>query len=118
MKTILVVDDEKNIRLLYEEELKDEGYHVLTASNGLEALELIEKQEIDLVLLDIKMPEMDGPEFLRQVRQFNTTLPIIISTAYGDHVQQDFSVWLSDGYIVKTTELDELKAKVKEVLGE
>ncbi len=118
MKTILVVDDEKHVCLLYEEELKDEGYNVLTASNGQEALEIIKNQEPDLVLLDLKMPEMDGSEFLRHVRQFNTTLPIIISTAYGDYAQQDFSVWLSDDYTVKNADLTELKAKVKEVLGE
>ncbi len=118
MQTILIVDDEKHIRMLYEEEFQDEGYHVLTASNGLEALEIIEQQpEIQLVLLDMKMPEMDGTEFLRRVRQFHKTLPILISTAYGDYVQKDFSAWLSDGYAVKTSDLEELKAKVKELLG-
>jgi len=118
MKTILVVDDEKHICLLYEEELKDEGYHVLTASNGLEALEILTKQVPDLVLLDIKMPEMDGAEFLRQVRMVHQTLPIIIVTAYGDYAQQDFSVWLSDDYMVKSADFSELKAKVKKALGE
>lgn len=116
MKTILIVDDEKHIRLLYEEEFKDEGYNVLTASNGREALEVFQEQPVDLVLLDIKMPEMDGSAFLREVRQFNTSVPIIISTAYGDYVQQDFSAWLSDGYAVKSGDLSELKAKVKEVI--
>jgi len=118
MKTILVVDDEEHICLLYEEEFKDEGYNVLTASNGREALEIVAQHDLDLVLLDIKMPEMDGTEFLRHIRQFNTAIPIIISTAYGDYVQQDFSVWLSDDYTVKTGDLSELKAKVKEIIGE
>ena len=119
MKTLLIVDDEKHIRLLYEEEFTDEGYNVLTASNGLEALEAIENHsEIDLVLLDIKMPEMDGSEFLRRIRQFNKDLPILISTAYGDYVQQDFSAWLSSGYAVKSSDLTEIKAKVRELLEE
>jgi CheY-like chemotaxis protein len=118
MKTILVVDDEKHVCLLYEEEFKDEGYNVLTASNGREALEIVEQHNPDLVLLDIKMPEMDGSEFLRHVRQVDTALPIIISTAYGDHVQQDFSAWLSDDYMLKSGDLTELKAKVRELLGE
>jgi CheY-like chemotaxis protein len=117
MQTILVVDDEKNIRLLYKAELEDEGYKVLTASNGLEALDVLKKETVDLVLLDIKMPEMDGPEFLRHIRQFNQTLPIIISTAYGDQVSQDFSAWLSDDYALKTADLTELKAKIKETLA-
>ncbi|PIE33838.1 two-component system response regulator [candidate division KSB3 bacterium] len=119
MKTILIVDDEKHILFLYEEEFRDEGYSVLTASNGLEALDVTEKHpEIDLIILDIKMPEMDGPEFLRRIRQFNQDLPILLSTAYGDYVQQDFSVWLSNGYTVKTSDLTELKARVKELLGD
>lgn len=119
MKTLLIVDDEKYICLLYEEEFQDEGYNVLTASNGLEALKEIENHpEIDLVLLDIKMPKMDGSEFMRRFRQINKDLPILISTAYGDQVQQDFSVWLSDGYTLKSSDLTELKGKVKEILGE
>ncbi len=119
MKTILVVDDEKNVQLLYEEELLEEGYQVLTASNGLEALkELEQHQEIDLVLLDVKMPVMDGSEFLRRVRQFNTELPILISTAYGDLVQQDFNAWLANGYTMKSSDLGQLKSQVKDILGE
>ena len=119
MKTLLIVDDEKHIRFLYEEEFTDDGYQVLTAANGLEALEVVEQHpEIDLVLLDIRMPEMDGSEFLRRIRQFKQDLPILISTAYGDYVQQDFSAWLSNGYTVKTSDLSELKGKVKELLGE
>ena len=120
MKTLLIIDDEEHIRLLYEEEFKDEGYETLTASNGREGLEIFKhhQEQIDLILLDIKMPEMDGAEFLREIREINTTIPILISTAYGDYVQQDFSAWLSNGYIVKSGDLSELKAKVKEALGE
>ncbi len=118
MNTILIVDDEKHIRLLYEEEFGDEGYATLSASNGREALEFFQQHQeaIDLILLDIKMPEMDGHEFLRELRQFNTTVPVLISTAYGDYVQQDFSAWLSNGYSVKSGDLSELMAKVKEIL--
>ena len=119
MKTLLIIDDEKHIRFLYEEEFTDAGYRVITASNGLEALDILAQQpEIHLILLDIKMPEMDGAEFLGRVRQFNQHIPILISTAYSDYVQQDFSAWLSDGYAVKTSDLNELKAKVKQLLGE
>lgn len=117
MHTILIVDDEKHIRMLYEEELADEGYHILTASNGVEALHVVHKEPaINLILLDLKMPEMDGPEFLRNLRQFNATLPVIISTAYGDYVEQDFNVWLSNDYSPKTSDLTELKARIREIL--
>ena len=120
MKTLLIVDDEKHIRLLYEEEFGDEGYATLSASNGREALDVFQQhqEEIDLILLDIKMPEMDGHEFLRELRQINTVVPVLISTAYGDYVQQDFSAWLSNGYSVKSGDLTELKAKVKEILSD
>jgi len=118
MKTILVVDDEKHMRLLYEEEFKEDGYEVITASNGREALESVKMRHLDLVILDLRMPEMDGVEFLRTVRETHRDLPIIISTAYGDYMQRDFSVWLSNGYVVKSSDLNALKQKVKELLKE
>jgi CheY-like chemotaxis protein len=119
MNTLLIIDDEKHIRLLYEEEFADEGYATLSASNGREGLEIFQQhqEEIALILLDMKMPEMDGHEFLRELRQINTTIPVLISTAYGDYVQQDFSAWLSNGYSVKSGDLTELKAKVEEILS-
>ena len=67
MKKILVADDEMSIRLLYSEELKEEGYEVYQAANGREALEVVDKIPLDLVILDIKMPEMDGMEVTRIV---------------------------------------------------
>lgn len=116
MKKILVVDDEENIRLLYEEELKEEGYEVITASNGREALESVKAHHPDLIVLDIRMPEMDGIEFLRTIRETHRDLPIILSTAYGDYKQQDFSVWLSNGYFVKSADLTALKQRIRELL--
>ena len=68
MKKILVADDEMSIRLLYSEELKEEGYEVYQAANGREAIDIVDKIPLDLVILDIKMPEMDGIEALRQIK--------------------------------------------------
>ncbi|MCH7921418.1 MAG: response regulator [Nitrospinae bacterium] len=115
MKRILVVDDEENIRLLYEEELAEEGYEVSVAASAEEALAQIEAHRPDLITLDIRMPGVDGIEFLRLLRERDRDLPVIIVTAYGEY-KQDFSVWASDAYVVKSADLDELKAVVRKVL--
>ncbi len=115
MKKILVADDEMSIRLLYSEELKEEGYEVYLASNGKEALEIVEKVPLDLVILDIKMPEMDGIEALRQIKERRPNLPVLLSTAYGEY-KQDFSTWASDEYLVKSSDLEDLRAAVKRYL--
>ena len=117
MKKILVADDEMSIRLLYSEELKEEGYEVYMASNGREALEMVEKIPLDLVILDIKMPEIDGIEALRLIKEKRPDLPVILSTAYGEY-RQDFSTWASDEYLVKSSDLDELKEVVRRHLKE
>lgn len=112
MKKILVADDEMAIRLLYSEELKEEGYEVYTAANGREALEIIDTVPLDLVILDIKMPEMDGIEALRQIKERKPDLPVLLSTAYGEY-KQDFATWASDDYLVKSSDLEDLKNSVK-----
>jgi two-component system nitrogen regulation response regulator NtrX len=83
MKTILVVDDEKNLRLFYEKELADEGYRVLLAADAREALECLKSVRPDLVVLDIKMPGMDGLETLSRLRGMNDALPVVIVSAHG-----------------------------------
>ncbi|RJR44933.1 MAG: response regulator [Deltaproteobacteria bacterium] len=115
MKKILVADDEMSIRLLYSEELKEEGYEVYLAANGREALDIVAKVPLDLVILDIKMPEMDGIEALRQIKEKQPDLPVLLSTAYGEY-RQDFATWASDEYLVKSSDLDDLKAAVKRYL--
>lgn len=117
MKKILVADDEMSIRLLYSEELKEEGYEVYQAANGREALEIVEKVPLDLVILDIKMPEMDGIEALRHIKEKRPDLPVVLSTAYGEY-KQDFSTWASNEYLVKSSDLEDLKSVVKRYLKE
>ena len=117
MKRILVVDDEENIRMLYQEELQEEGYEVVLASNGIEALEALAKEgPFDLVTLDIRMPGMDGINTVREIKEKYRDISVILVTAYGEY-KQDFSTWASDAYIVKSADLTELKATIKSIIG-
>ncbi len=117
MRNILVVDDEEAIRLLYQEELREDGYQVNVAASGEEALGMALQARPDLMTIDIKMPGMDGIELLRRVREVYRDLPIIICTAYGDF-KLDFGTWASDAYLTKSADLTELKRKIRELLGE
>lgn len=113
---ILIVDDEEGIRLLYKEELMDEGLDVHLAASGEEALDKLEKEKFDLMVLDIKMPGMDGIEVLRRVKEKWKNLPVILSTAYH-HYKQEFGTWASDAYVVKSSDLKELKTTIKDILN-
>ena len=115
MATILVVEDDKNQRLLYEQELKLEGYEVVTASDGKDALEKIQEQLPDLIIMDINMPKMDGIETMGKILGKNRDIPVIINTAYSNY-KDNFMSWAADAYIVKSSDLSELKNTVKEVL--
>ena len=116
MATILVVEDDKNQRLLYEQELKLEGYEVVTASDGKDALEKIQEQLPDLIIMDINMPKMDGIETMGKILGKNKEIPVIINTAYSNY-KDNFMSWAADAYIVKYSDLVELKSTVKEVLA-
>jgi DNA-binding response OmpR family regulator len=112
---ILIVDDDQNILRLYREELEEEGYHVVTASSGQEAIEMFEKEDPDLVTLDILLPDIDGIKLLRQMKEKRPRMPIIMSTAYD--YRDDFAVWASEAYIVKSSDLSELKTAIKRLTG-
>jgi two-component system response regulator (stage 0 sporulation protein F) len=114
-KKILIVEDEEGLRLLYEEELKAEGYEVITAGNGREAIQKLEEGKPDLIILDIVMPVMDGLEALGRIVGKERKIPIILNTSYPGY-RQNFISWAADAYVTKSTDLDELKKKVKELL--
>ena len=116
MTTILLVEDDENQRLLYEQELMHEGYEVVTASNGKEALEKVQEKLPDIVIMDINMPKMDGIEAMGRILGKNKEIPVIINTAYSNY-KDSFMSWAADAYIVKTSDLSELKEKIKEVLA-
>lgn len=118
MKRILVVDDEKNIRTLFRDELEEDGYEVETAGSGQEALDKVHQRTPDLIVLDIRMEDMTGLEVLEQIRKTNETLPVIMCTAVRG-LQDDFTVWDSkvSDYITKPVDLDILKDKIKKALA-
>ena len=116
MKTILVVDDDEAIRTLLQEELSDEGYQVLIAASAREALKKVQEEALDLVILDIRMPGMDGLEALPRILGLKEGLPVILNSAYTQY-QESFMSWAADAYVVKSSDLTELKAKVKELIA-
>lgn len=83
MKKVLVVDDTKNIRTLLTTCLELNGFDVITAGNGLEAIELFQSKKFDLAFLDIKLPELSGTEVLRRIRLMGIEIPVVIMTAYA-----------------------------------
>jgi len=117
MAKILVVDDEPSIRILYKEELEKEGYEVVCASNIDEALAAMKDQNPSLLVLDIKLGDESGIDFLLDVAKRDKNLPIILNTAYSVY-RDNFQTWAADAYIVKSVDLSPLKQKIKELLGE
>jgi len=112
---ILIVDDDQSILRLYQEELEEEGYQIVTAATGKEGLEKFEAEDFDLVTLDIHLPDIDGIKLLRQMKEKKPRMPIIMSTAYD--YRDDFSVWASEAYLVKSADLTEMKATIKKLTG-
>jgi CheY-like chemotaxis protein len=115
-KKILLVEDEEGLRLLYQQELEEEGYRVLTAKNGKEAIQRLQEEKPDLIILDIVMPVMDGIETLGRIVGKERKIPIILNTSYPDY-RQDFLSWAADAYVTKSDDLTELKDRVRELLG-
>ena len=116
MKTILVVDDDEAIRTLLQEELEEEGYKVLIATNARDALKIVAAEPLDLVILDIRMPGMDGLEALPRILGIKEGLPVIMNTAYSQY-QDSFMSWAADAYVVKSSDLTELKEKISELVN-
>ncbi len=116
MARLLIVEDEKHQRELYSMEFEDEGYEVDQASNGREAVEKVKAGRYDCVIMDIRMPEMDGIEALGKILSRDKKIPVIIYTAYSNY-KSNFMTWTADAYVTKSSNLDEIKDKVKEVLA-
>lgn len=116
MARLLVVDDEAGIRMLYAQELGDEGYEVITAATAAEAAEKLQNEQVDLILLDIKLKNESGLDLLQKIVKERHDLPVILCSAFSCY-KDDFSAWLADGYVVKSSDLRELKDEIVKVLA-
>ncbi|MBY0012016.1 response regulator transcription factor [Paenibacillus typhae] len=117
MISILVVEDDKHVRRLLEAVLKREGYDVFTAEDGLKALEVLDVQHIDLIILDIMMPGMDGYEFAAEVRAANSQIPILMATA--KHLPEDKKKGFrlgTDDYMTKPVDTEEMLLRIQALL--
>ncbi len=115
MKRLLIVDDEEHLRLLYKAEFENDGYEAETAGDAEDALELLEHEKFDLVILDIRMPGMDGLQALERFLDRDNRLPVIINSAY-DSYKDNFLSWGAESYVIKSSDMTELKQKVRDVL--
>jgi DNA-binding response OmpR family regulator len=113
---ILFVDDDPCLLDLYREELSEEGYEVVMAGNGKEAVARFSKEKPHLVVLDIRMPEMDGITALAVILGKNRQVPVIINSAYPQY-KDNFMTWGADAYVVKSSDLSELKQIIRRVIG-
>lgn len=112
---ILIVDDQLGIRLLLKEILQKEGYSTFQAANGYQAIEITKKENPDLVLLDMRLPEMNGIEILQELKKISPDIRVIIMTAYGEQELIDTAknIGILD-YITKPFEIEEIRRIVEE----
>ncbi|HSA94651.1 MAG TPA: response regulator [Acidobacteriota bacterium] len=116
-KKILIVEDEKPLCLLYEEELSRAGYDVTAVMDADAALAALRERDFDLIVTDIRMPGKNGIELITEIMGLRKDIPIIINSAYQSY-KEDFMTWAADAYVVKSSSLDELKERIKNLLGE
>ena len=117
MNNILVVEDDKHVRRLLDTVLKREGYHVYQAEDGVQALEILKVQYIDLIILDIMMPNMDGYEFAKELRDVNVMTPILMATAkhLPEEKKKGFLLGIDD-YMTKPLDTEEMLLRMRAIL--
>lgn len=114
-KKILIVDDQFGIRILLTEILQSDGYTLFQASNGMQALEIVEEHEPDLVLLDMKIPGMDGLEILRRIKEIKPATEVMMMTAYGELNMIKEAMRLgAQKHFIKPFDIDEVRKEIRE----
>nr|MDE7189953.1 response regulator transcription factor [Muribaculaceae bacterium] len=114
---ILFVEDEEDLTLIVADTLREQGYDVITATNGLEGLEQFKSEGADIVVADVMMPKMDGFSMGKQIRKLSSTVPLLFLTAKStiEDVEQGFEIGAND-YLKKPFELRELIVRIKALL--
>lgn len=116
-KTILIVEDDKGIRIAVEDALTSQGYDVKTAEDGIKGLELAQDLKPDLIILDVMLPQMDGFEICKSIRKEGITSPIMMLTVKDEEVDKVLGLELgADDYVTKPFSLKELSARIKALL--
>jgi DNA-binding response OmpR family regulator len=115
MKKILVVDDNESIRMLYADELTEEGYYVITHSGDSRLMPLIKENRPDLIVMDLRLGNDNGLALLQEIRSRYYSLPVILCTAYPVS-KCDLKTTAADHYVVKSSDLTELKTTIKGAL--
>lgn len=116
MARVLLIDDEAHLRLLYRLELELDGYEVLEVGTGKEALHLLEQEEVDAVVMDLRLPDMPWHRLMDELLARRQNLPIVINTAY-EQWRNDFHCWGADAYVVKSSDVSELRRALTEVVS-
>ena len=115
MEKVFCVDDDPSLLRLYYEELSEEGDEVILAQNAKEALTKFGKEKPDLVVMDIRMPVMDGIEALTAMLGKDRQVSVILNTAFPKY-KENFMTWGAEAYVLKSSDLTELKQRIREAL--
>jgi DNA-binding response OmpR family regulator len=116
MIPILIVEDEEHLRDLYHDEFSDAGFQVRSLSTGREAIDSVRRERPTVVVLDIKLNDMDGLRVLEEIKEIDRTIPVILNSAYAVY-KADFASWMADDYVVKSSNITELLSKVRLFAG-
>jgi CheY-like chemotaxis protein len=116
-KKILIVDDEEGIHLVFRDELEEVGYEVHSVFSGEEAIRSLKIFTPDLVILDIRMPGEDGRDTLREIKQINKDLNVVLCSA-DPQLKHDLRAWAADDYIVKSSDSAHMLGVIYGLLGE
>ena len=116
MIKVLIIDDEAHVRKLYQDLLSRENFEVSVTDNAEQAMILIQKYHIDIVVLDIELKNESGLDILNDFKSKYPELPIILNSAYSIYMS-DFKTWMAEAYILKSSDIRPLVEKIKELTG-